>query len=246
MPRGRPGSSGEAESEEDLIDRLIADLSHENPQVWKEALVTLRKLGPKAKKAIPALGDMLADEEKAKAHAYVITTLVAIGPESVPSLVEGVQVKSAKNRGRALKALGKFGPKAKDAIPTVVEALGDEEKKIRSLAAGTLPKIGAKGDDVGLDLVRILADDERSVRTAASKSLAELKPRSKEVIEAVMAHLEDDDSKVRRQAAIALGGIGKPARDALPTLKQLAEHDDNSAVRMSARRAVTRIEKAMR
>jgi HEAT repeat protein len=247
LPRGGGGSGyADAESEEDLIDRLINALSHEDPKVWKEALVTLRKLGPKAKKAIPALGDMLADEEKGKAHAFVINTLVAIGPESVPSLAEGVRVKSASNRSRALKALGKFGPKSKDAVPAVLEALEDKEKKIRSLAAGTLPKIGARGAEVGLALARILADEQRSVRSAASKSLSEIRIRSTEVIEAVVAHLEDSDSKIRRQAAIALGGIGKASKGALPTLKQMAEHDENSAVRMSCRRAVTRIEKSMK
>jgi HEAT repeat protein len=226
-PRGRtlPGEGEEAD--EDLLARLIAALDDENPRVWSKALATLRHLGPSAKGAVPALADILRDADRKVQHGPIVHTLAFIGPASVPALIEGVQVEDVKARTCALRILGKFGPKSKEAVPSVAEVLLEDKKsKVRSLAAETLAKIGEEARDAGESLAEALGDKVKAVRKAAAEAFAKIKPTSEEVIDALVDVMENGTEAGRPLAAKALGGIGSGANQAVPNLVEALRSED--------------------
>ena len=61
---------------------------------------------------------------------------------TVPSLVESLQSDDPFARLIAIKALGRFGPKAEPAIPALIAALDDEQEDVRKGGVLALAKIG--------------------------------------------------------------------------------------------------------
>ena len=59
----------------------------------------------------------------------------------IPVLVEALQDKNTYVRRDAAKALGKFGPDAKEAVQPLVARLRDEEPSVRKAAAQSLKQI---------------------------------------------------------------------------------------------------------
>jgi HEAT repeat protein len=70
-------------------------------------------------------------------------TLVAMGKEAVPSLIEALKNRDTLMRWEAAKALGEIGDP--ETAPVLVKALEDEEFDVRWLAAEGLIKMNIKG-----------------------------------------------------------------------------------------------------
>ncbi len=86
---------------------------HRNPNL--QAMLCIQILGPDARSAIPALENMLTDEEMS---ILATRSLAAIGPAAVPVLTNAlVATSSDRVRWNILEALGNLGPAAKPAAP---------------------------------------------------------------------------------------------------------------------------------
>jgi hypothetical protein len=102
------------------------------------AFLGFSELGPLAKPAVPALIDLLADEEISEDAARA---LAAIGCEAVEPLISALTNRNQKIRLGAIAALGGVGSNARQAVPALTRCLGDEQSTIRLAAAEALKKI---------------------------------------------------------------------------------------------------------
>ena len=102
------------------------------------AVLGFSELGSRAKPAVPALIDLLADEEISEDAARA---LAAIGSEAVEPLISALTNRNPKIRLGAIAALGGLGSKARQAVAALSRCLGDEQSTIRLAAAEALKKI---------------------------------------------------------------------------------------------------------
>lgn len=81
-------------------------------------------LGPKARAAVPALAETLADADEG-VRLGAAMALESIGPDAapaVPALARAVRDRDGNVRLWAAKALGKIGPPARSALPALADA----------------------------------------------------------------------------------------------------------------------------
>ena len=105
------------------------------------AFLGFSELGPLAKPAVPALIDLLADEEISEDAARA---LAAIGSEAVEPLISALTNRNPKIRFGAIAALGGMGSDARQAVPALSHCLRDEQITVRLAAAEALKKIDPK------------------------------------------------------------------------------------------------------
>ncbi len=101
----------------------------------------LKDLGPAASAAVPVLlGELMTPY----ADMVAAQTLAAIGPASIPGLVDALSAPRASSRYQAAWALGEMGPLAGAARPRLRElADADPSWSVRAAAAEALERIGA-------------------------------------------------------------------------------------------------------
>jgi HEAT repeat protein len=102
------------------------------------AVLGFSELGSLAKPAVPALIELLADEEISVDAARA---LAAIGSEAVEPLISALTNRNQKIRLGAIAALGGMRSDARQAVPALARCLGDEQSTIRLAAAEALKKI---------------------------------------------------------------------------------------------------------
>jgi HEAT repeat protein len=114
-------------------------------QVRHQAAVVLGAIGPEAKAAVPALIDVLQQEDKYfRSHGAV--ALGKIGREAgaaVPALIKALKDREEDVRREAAAALGRIGPGARAAVADLVELLKDPRKPVRKQAVQALEEIDA-------------------------------------------------------------------------------------------------------
>ena len=100
---------------------------------WLHGSVVLGVIGPEAKPAIPALIDVLQEEDKYfRSHGAV--ALGKIGREAraaVPALIKALKDREEDVRREAAAALGRIGPEAREAVADLVELFKDPRKPVR-------------------------------------------------------------------------------------------------------------------
>ena len=136
----------------------------------------------------------------------------------VADLIKFLGDADANVRTKAVDALGRIGPDAKQAVPALIKALSDPSADMRGRAAMTLGQMGAAAKESVPALVKALGDTDVSVRRCAVLALYGFGPESKDIVAALVKSLEDPDMTVRMNAALALGRMGPGAKDAVPAL----------------------------
>ena len=63
--------------------------------------------------------------------SYASEVFTAIGPESIPALIDALRDGNDHVRTAAIRALGEFGPRAKDAIPALTNLLAQAQSQRR-------------------------------------------------------------------------------------------------------------------
>jgi HEAT repeat protein len=142
------------------------------------AAEVLGKMGPAARKAVPALirlllefdGAITADAEKA---------LPKIDPHwasrgAVPIFIRGLKSKDTFRRQSAAIALARLGPAARKAVPYLIPLLKDEEDYVRLRAAQALGDMGPAAKAALPALRPLLEDDEDFVRVSAAEALKQI------------------------------------------------------------------------
>jgi HEAT repeat protein len=103
----------------------------------------LWEFGPEAKAAVPALTELLNDENW-PVRWTAAEALGLVGPEAktaVPALMEVLRDEDAQVRWAAALALGQIGHEADAAIPALRELLKDKDSTVRGRAREALDKI---------------------------------------------------------------------------------------------------------
>jgi HEAT repeat protein len=184
--------------------------------------------------------------------------LAAIGPSTIPTLVEHLADPHEHVRAMAAAALGHL--QTREAVREIAALVADPSDQVRLSAAGALGRIIVAGpraerarhvrlpgrgrrqlpDDncdptaVAVEALRgALADEFAAVRCQAAAALAEAGTRAAGLADALAPLLNDADETVRCQAAESLGRIGGSLELLTPAL------DDPSApVRAAAARGL--------
>jgi HEAT repeat protein len=206
---------------EDVGD-LVKRLRDADPRTRTIAACELQRLGSGARTAIAALVDRLPDaspvdpricgedryywskeiEQLTSPGEEAAAALVAIGTESLPSLITAARAPQWVARRNAVWALGALDDDR--GVKPVLTALADQEPPVRRVAAWAL---GALDADVAVPaLVAALTDADAGVRSQVAWALGAI--RDTRAVDGLLNALKDQDETVRMQAAWALGSIG--------------------------------------
>jgi HEAT repeat protein len=156
------------------------------------ATLGLRRLGPKAQRAIPALIQSLSDEDESVAQ-YAAQALVAIGPASVPPLTRQLDSKDPRVRFLAAESLGWLDAAPQKARRVLMEALRNGTAARREQAITVLAHIR---DEATLDLILHAADRDadEQVRGTAVWALGEFGVKGKKAVPLLITILKDPAS----------------------------------------------------
>jgi HEAT repeat protein len=183
------------------------------PALQARTALVLRRMGPAAAPAVPALSEALA-EARPTARREILFALAAIGPAArpaVPSLVRLLAKPDAETQYAAVYAVGRIGPAAIEAKPLLEKGLSSGDELIRTACVWALARIDPQCPTVAQGLPVLIEN------------------------------LRNTSPVLRIEAAASLRCLGPQARSALPDLKQ-ALHDDNELVREMAGEAIRTIE----
>jgi HEAT repeat protein len=203
------------------------DLASDEYVTWR-SIEAVRAIGPGAKEAVPALLAVLAKVKDIDAA----DTLSLIDPsrtEGLPALIEGAKSPFDNLREASLRALGRLGPRAREAIPALLERLPTETSTTSPLREA-LVRLGP----VSVPAL-IQALEEKEQRLAALDVLGRIGPAAKE---AAPAMLKAADGEFAPLGLLALAGLGEAATPSL--LEALKD----SSRRLPALHALARVEGA--
>jgi HEAT repeat protein len=182
----------------DLLD--LIHVSYRN--VRSEAAEALGRIGPEAEAAIPALQELLKDDE-AEVRGTAAGALGRLGAKAaIPRLTELLDDKAHYFKGEsfldteplelggrpyesvtrirvraiAAEALGRIGPEAKGAVPALTKLLDDKVKEVRLASASALGNMGPAALPATTALKKIAEeiDEDQEVRQAATDALQKL------------------------------------------------------------------------
>jgi HEAT repeat protein len=138
--------------------------------------------------------------------------------QSVQALIEQLRDKDAEKVCAAAKALGKFGPAAKDATPVLKEMLKDRNGSIRWSAAEALWRLHHQPGELEPVYAELLTAANPEVRAASAWRLGRFANPTRATVLLLASALRDEYLEVRVQAGLALANLGPNAEAALPAL----------------------------
>jgi len=224
---------------------VAARLRDADPRTRTIAACELQRMGSASRAAMSALVERLSDaspvdpkicgedrhywsrnfDQQTSPGEEAAAALVAIGTESLSSLVNAARAPQWVARRNAVWALGALDDAR--GVPPALTALQDREPPVRRVAAWAL---GALDADVAVKaLIDALDDTDAGVRSQVAWALGAI--RDPRAVDGLIKALKDQDDSVRTQAAWALGAIrDRRASDALAT----ALKDSSPRVRRQA------------
>ena len=159
-----------------LLPALVAATKDPNPNVRRRAATTLSELGRAARAAVPALVELLENEELVWLQGYVADALGRFGPDAaaaVPALSKALGSADAGLRGHAVCALGRI--QREKAVPMLVEMLGDPHADVRRSAVNSLGRQGPAAVAALEALVPLTDDPNQELRKEATELLERLR-----------------------------------------------------------------------
>ncbi len=200
-----------------------------------EALAALHETAKGHPQAVPALLDVLRDQEnrygsERRAAAHALGLLV--GKKNTQAVQTLLEVLYGEKRDRhwevryeVVVALGEL--RATSAIDSLIaKSRGNEKGESYHVQRAAVEALGKlRNSQATSSLINAAVDASDDIRYAAVKALASLK--SENVLSMLTYHLKDHAPKVRQATAEALGELGhlyalKPLSDALETEKTSA------------------------
>jgi HEAT repeat protein len=179
----------------------------------ERAMKVLGKIGPDAAPAVPALIELLKDQDP-KVRTEALFTLASIGSKASAAIESGIKALADTDRDVMLTAgyfLDKMGPEAKAAAPALRKLLQSKDELTQITAAHALLSVDPDNPD--------------NARVA---------------VPVMVAALKNPLPFIRGEAAMTLGDLGKAAANALPALEAAAK-DEDQGVRAAAAEAVKKI-----
>lgn len=128
------------------VDTLVRQLVDKDPSQRIRAADALRRLGDKAKSALPALYTQLEDTDDAARNAVIDAILEIQKGEKIENAVvyaiaKDLKSNDASKRLMALYKLGRIGPPAAVVANEVDSLRSDTDNDVRKLATDVLPRI---------------------------------------------------------------------------------------------------------
>jgi hypothetical protein len=139
------------------LQGLIRQLRGSHVAQREQAALAIGKMGVAGKEAVPVLIGALKEKVRLGNKA-IPDALAAIGPDSVPALLEAMKSDDPYTRSEAITAIRLLGPKAKDAVPALVRALDDANRAVQVNVCMALCAMGAEAKEAVPALNRRLED----------------------------------------------------------------------------------------
>lgn len=197
---------------EKTLPRMIEAL--EAPEVRARAAAIIARIGPKAKRGVPALVEALEDPDP-ETRNEVLFALASIGPGAegaVPAVAKALGDADMNVRYAACYALGSIGPAATSAKAALQRNLGSPDDFLSMSSAWALARIDPGCTETAPKsvplLVKALEQPDAMTRLHAAESLGLLGPLAKDAVGALKKALQDDNADVRDAATGALKAIG--------------------------------------
>lgn len=154
----------------------LNDLLKNRGDGWPFAIDALGDIGPEARTTIPALIELLKDEEDSVRFSAACA-LRSMGPEAktaIPALMQLLKDEFWWVQAAAADALGQMGADAKAAVPTLIRLVQEKDGAICREAAEALGSIGPEARDAVPALTRLLKDDSKWTRKSAAEALEKI------------------------------------------------------------------------
>jgi HEAT repeat protein len=232
------------------LTRLLREPSSE-VRGW--AAQVLGKLGPRARRTVPDLVRLLAEEGNGEAFVRLgvviaLKSLGAANPDlTVPALRQALADPDRQVRLQAARAVAELGPVAAAAAGELGMALGATDPALRraGLTPGgadpalrraclvALSRLGAKAAPAVGPLTDAAHDQDLAVRLLAIDTLGAIGPKAEGAVPVLLAGFRDHERFGARPykglfeaTANALAKIGKPARDAIQRMDVINKSKD--------------------
>ncbi len=233
----------------DALPALITALEETDSQIWANSIAAIAAIGPDAKDAVPKLLEML-DGSRARSFRFydrsqpilrAAHALTRIGDAAKPALIEALKTGTPNLRTGAAKALGGFGPKAKDAIPALIENFATTDPALRAELVDALSLIGP---DSVAPLRESLASPDPKFREGSARALGALGELAAPAGPDLLRRLTQETDQAARIGILStLPRLGLPQEQILPPLLT-ALRDSNDDLRRAATNALLAIHPA--
>ncbi|MFO0918101.1 MAG: HEAT repeat domain-containing protein [Planctomycetaceae bacterium] len=221
----------------------LMELMDDSRVPWRtrrQAAMTLGRLGPLARAAIPHLlvhlEEMNPDEPDSSPQRWALSALALFGREAksaTPSLIrlltaDGSSILTQLGCLEALSQIGSADPATIEAMMSYLECRlsldSDNERELTHAAAEAIGYVGPDAAVAVPVLLRAAQADDDVLRHAALASLGRIGSRAEGAIPVVFDLLVDDESEFVRQAAEkTLGQIGHAS---WPWVQTLLDDED--------------------
>jgi HEAT repeat protein len=208
-------------------------LNDKDEEIRWEAVAALGEMGHEAKPAVPALIELLKNQDRRKVAAWALGKIGPAAKTAVPTLT--TLLKDKRIRSEAATALGEIGPSARSAVPALIELFGDADQNVRATALASVRQMIPPPKIMVPALIKLLGDEESrflndneyesGIRAEAISALREIGPEAKEAVPVLVRLLLDRNA--RSEALWALASIGPYAKTAVPILIKLLDDEDN-------------------
>jgi HEAT repeat protein len=210
-------------------------------ELQEASLAALRRIGPEASEAVPALVAFLRAPGQNIA-LKVGDVLVHIGPKAIPAVAGLLQDANVEYRRFAVFILAQYGGSAREALTPLMRALKDSDTQVASGAAHVLEEIGPDAREAVPALIENLMVYQSQVRGTAAVALGHIGKAAREARAPLRECLMDPDKGVRYAAALALGRIDPTNTEAVPALRDTL-HDLDPEVWLAAIDSLARIDR---
>jgi HEAT repeat protein len=216
------------------LEETVAELLQGDP----EARDRLRRMGPEAADAAPALAEAIGsgDRRLCLDAMFVLEGLGEHARAAVPALVEALHDDDMDISAQAAETLGAVGY---DAVPALVGALEDTDWRVRQAACQALGIVGTDATEAVPALLQIIQADKDEVRQRAIWALGAIGDVS--ALEPLAEILTREGGTVGCWIAEALGSYGRRASTVAAALRDEL-HRDHRGLALAAAAALCRIE----
>lgn len=230
-----------------------------DPELWSNAVRTLKEIGQAAESALPNLIKVLehVGDEPNSAAEVAAEALAAIGPRAAVPVAEvlwlpdagrhitdhggGWQTIESESRHECVrKAFRLLGTDGAGGVPVLIEVLKKGTAEQRAAAADCLSYVGLDAAPALHGLRQCMRDDEAAVRSAACRALVRLGPKCREALPDVLRLLNDEFEDCRAAAVEALVHLEPDVKKVVPHVVK-AVSDPSPVVRDAAAGMVAEI-----